>query len=816
MRFAIKYFTSILLFVISIPAIHSQTGTATVKGRITTVFGDPVANVSISYDDKGSISNDDGYYTIEIPAGKKIYLRFSHVSFVDMTIPVQLPPGGTKILHVEIQEKVEEIDSITIQAHKENAGGITHINVETVKAIPSTSNSLKEVITGMALGASSDNELSTQYKVRGGNYDENLVYVNGIEVYRPFLIRSGQQEGLSFVNTDMTGNVKFSSGGFQAKYGDKLSSVLDIRYRQPETFGLRVDMSMTGASVTTDIAGDKTGMILGLRYHNNSLLVNSKDINANYNPRFTDMQLFVNKKLNSHTGVRFLGNFASNNYLYIPTTRRTKFGSLLDPKELYVYYEGRENDKYLTGFGALQLKYVPNEKTDFDLTASLFNTKEEEYFDILASYALGTPNTDASATDYGESVIEEEIGAQLNHARNDLDALIGNIKIRYQYRTGKHQIITGLGYQYENIRDRLIEWEVIDSAGFSVRPPGHEPNLEPYEPFEGPLTPYQDLRGNHTTDISRITGFIQWNHRIRKNEHIIRMNAGVRTHTWTIEGNSQTVVSPRAQISLKPAWTRDVIFRLSGGLYAQPPMYRELRDFDGILHPGVKAQKSWHLVVGGDYSFDMWNRPFKLTAEAYYKYLTDVNPYNLDNVRIRYAAHNDATAYATGLDMRINGEFVPGTESWFNFGYLKTEENIQGKGYIPRPTDQRLKFALLFQDYVPSIPKLKMYMNLIYNTGVPGGSPAYSDPYDYQSRLGDYRRVDIGIFYIFKDRKNASRAHWLHSFKEFSIGGEIFNMFDIPNAITNTWVRDVYSKRMYAVKNYMTGRVFNLRIKCKL
>jgi hypothetical protein len=364
----------------------------------------------------------------------------------------------------------------------------------------------------------------------------------------------------------------------------------------------------------------------------------------------------------------------------------------------------------------------------------------------------------------------------------------------------------------------VIEWEVIDSAGFSINPPKILPkNDQPYSPYTGPLVPYQNVRATNFVDINRFSGYIQWSRKGYIGNNEIWMNAGVRSQNWTVSGDNitsttQITFSPRAQFSLKPNWNKDMFFRLSGGLYHQPPSYRELRDANGVVNPDVKAQQAIHIVLSNDYSFKMWNRPFKMVSELYYKLLTDVNPYTLDNVRIRYAAANNAKAFAQGFDFRLNGEFVPGTESWFSFGYLKTEENIDNKGYISRPTDQRLKFALLFQDYMPKIPSIKLYLNLVYNTGLPGGSPSYSDPYLYQNRLLDYRRADVGFSKVLIDAQNPSTKKWLKSFKELAIGLEIFNLFDNQNAITNTWVRDVYSKNQYAIPNYMTTRVFNVKV----
>ncbi len=791
---------------------------ATVKGVVKDLRGVVIEDVSISYGDKGTTSDSKGYFELTIPANKEIALVFKHIGFAIYGEKIRISNNGKKTLSVVLLDKVESIEEVEIITNRQEVEGITGVKVETIKNLPSTNASIESTIKVLGLGASSDNELSTQYKVRGGNYDENLVYVNGIEVYRPFLVRSGQQEGLSFVNVDMTQNVKFSSGGFQAKYGDKLSSVLDISYRKPTEFGVKAEFSMLGASAAVEgiSKNKKSTAIVGLRYRDNSLLVNSKEISSNFNPRFMDVQSYVTHKLNDKFSIDFLGTFSLNEYRYLPTSRRTKFGTLQDPQELIVFYNGQENDQYYTAFGALSAKYAINSNWKVNLTSSIFNTQEEEYFDIAAFYELGDANTDAGSENYGESDYTVGIGSQIDHARNALDALIGNIEAKASYHINQHHFDFGVKYQVENIKDRLVEWQIIDSAGFSLRPPGLSLNEQPYEAFEGPIVPYQDVRGTNTSDLRRLMAFGQWNMKTFIGDHQLWTSLGIRGHQWTIENNTQTIFSPRVQVSIKPYWDSDVLFRLSGGSYAQPPFYKELRDSEGIVQSDVKAQKSLHFVLGSDIGFKMWGRPFKLVTEAYYKHVTDVNPYTLDNVRIRYAAENNAVAYATGFDMRINGEFVTGTESWFNFSYLDTKENIDDRGYISRPSDQRLKFSLLFQDYVPSMPHLKMYMNLVYNTGVPGGSPTYADPYDFQTRLSDYKRADIGVFFVFKDAQKKSNKRWLIPFKDFSVGAEIFNMFDMRNAITNTWVRDVYTKRMYAVKNTMTGRVFNVKLKMKL
>jgi hypothetical protein len=423
---------------------------------------------------------------------------------------------------------------------------------------------------------------------------------------------------------------------------------------------------------------------------------------------------------------------------------------------------------------------------------------------------------------YGDVKYSRAIGSQLNHGRNDLDALILNAEIKGFHEMKKNQLEWGAKYTREDIRDRLIEYEIVDSAGFSLNPPKLSHNDQPYESYYGPLVPFKNVRATNYATINRLSGYLQWNRRDTIGTAKVWYNAGIRFHEWNvtgqnISGKSQFIASPRFQFAVKPNWDKDMIFRISGGLYAQPPFYRELRDANGVILPDVKAQKSIHFVLSNDYSFKLWKRPFKLVSEAYYKTMTDVNPYTVDNVRIRYAANNNAVAYTQGLDFRLNGEFVKGTESWISAGYLKTEENIDNQGYIARPTDQRLKFGLLFQDYMPKIPSVKFYLNLVYNTGLPGGSPSYADVYKYQIRLRDYRRADAGFSYVFTE-KNSTRpdTNWLKKFKDLSVGFEIFNMFDNQNAITNTWVRDVETKTQIGIPNYLTTRVFSLKLSAKL
>ncbi|WP_026452005.1 TonB-dependent receptor [Aequorivita capsosiphonis] len=795
---------------------------AVIKGIILDENSLPIAGANVLYNDTGTISDFNGFYLLEIPSNQDITITFSHVGHKKVQVTVNLSPNEDYELNPVINTTIEQISEVVISGREnKRVQGVTTISPEVIRKMVGANAGVENLLKSLP-GVSGNDELSTQYAVRGGNYDENLVYVNDIEVYRPFLVRSGQQEGLSFVNSDLTSNVDFSAGGFQAKYGDKLSSVLDITYRRPVSFGATIDASLLGASASVE-GVSKNGRlsgIMGIRYRDNSLFVNSKQTETNYRPKFADAQTYLTYKFSNKFELSFLGNISLNEYKYKPLTRQTNFGTITDPIALLVFYEGQEEDKYSTYFGALKSTWVVSDNYTAKFIGSLYQTTEQEHFDILAEYRLGEVNTEIGGEDLGEVEFTRGIGGQLTHARNDLDALILNLEHKGNLSIEENNFEYGIKYTREDIRDRVQEYEIIDSAGFSIRPPIFPPNNQPYQADTSPIVPYTDVRALNDTQIDRFSGYAQWSRKTNLGNSELWLNAGVRAHNWTVSGkniesNTQTVFSPRGQVALKPDWDMDMLFRLSGGVYNQPPFYRELRDSSGTVRPNVKAQKSIHIVFGNDYSFKMWDRAFRLNSELYYKHLTDVNPYSLENVRIRYRANNNAVAYAYGLDLRLAGEFVPGTESWLSFGYLKTEENIDDRGYIFRPTDQRLKFGMLFQDYIKVIPSMKMYLNLTYNTGLPGGSPSYADPYKYQVRLPDYKRADIGMSYVIVDDTKLRDSGWLKPFKELTVGAEIYNIFDVQNSITNTFVRDVYTKVQYSIPNYLTPRVFNVRLTAK-
>jgi len=786
---------------------------STLTGLILNQKNEPIEGVNIISSKEGTTTDQNGFYKFIIDSNEDVTITFSHINYKKTKIIINLIQNEVLEFNPVLSEYFEQISEIIINSNsRSDIKSILNLSPKKLRDVKGIMPGIENILKTLP-GVSLNNEMSSQYSVRGGNFDENLIYVNGVEIFRPLLVRSGQQEGLSFVNSEMTDNVKFSAGGFESKYGDKMSSVLDIRYRVPKKNDFKINTSLLGASIISDniFRDGKITNMLGVRYRNNSLLVNSKETVSNFTPSFLDIQNSLNFNIGNKLKIGSILNYSRNSYNFKPLNRQTNFGTIEDPLALVIFYQGDEKDNYISYFNSIFLDYELNNSTNLNLTSSFYNSNEKEYYDILAQYNLAEVNTNIGSEDLGEIEFSQGVGSQLNHARNNLNAQIFNIDSKIKYIKNKNEFNLSLKYTSERINDRIVEWEVIDSAGYLIDPP-FILNLseQPYEPNEGPIVPFQNIRSTTKTKINRVQSYLQWeNESFLKNSKIY-YNIGLRHHMWKINSNKfKSVISPRLQISLIPDSNPNMIYRFKYGIYNQPPFYKELRAYDGLLNEDVLAQKSTHYVISNEYNFDMWDRSFKLSSEIYYKDLKDINPYTLENVRIRYSATNNSKAYAYGLDVRINGEFVKGTESWFSFGYLKTEENIDNRGFIPRPTDQRLKFGILFQDYVPNIPKLKMFINLVYNTGLPGGSPSYADSYEYLNRLPDYKRADIGISYEIKGK---SKKLIINKFDKISFGIEIFNMFDMQNSITNTWVRDVYSKRQYSIPNYLTPRIFNLNL----
>ncbi|GHV72620.1 TonB-dependent receptor [Bacteroidia bacterium] len=673
------------------------------------------------------------------------------------------------------------------------------IDATNTKILPTISANIEDLIKTLP-GVHSNTELSSQYSVRGGNYDENLIYVNDIEIFRPFLIRSGEQEGLSFINPDLVSSLKFSAGGFEAKYGDKMSSVLDIRYKHPTKFGASATLDLLGASASVEaISPDKKlSLLFSVRQKSNQYLMSSMQVKGDYKSSFTDIQTLIAYTIDNRWSVDFLGNYAINKYQLAPTSRYTKFGTLGNPINLYIHYEGAEVDNYNTKFAASSVSFRPSSKQQHKLTLSVFQSVESETYDILGAYWLSQTDNEMGKDPFGNPVELMGVGSFIDHARNVLDAIVYNVNYQTQIETDRCYWILGMKYQHEDIVDGIDEWKLVDSVGYN------SPNA-------------QDLPGEHNTPSVPVL-----QNTYRSNNHVIsdrfmtfaqntitinarlRTILGARMVYW--DYNNEWLCSPRASLIYTPQ--QRLSLRFATGLYYQPPFYRELRNLQGQLNPHIKAQRSIHFVGALDYFMTLWNRPFKVVTEVYYKDLSNLIPYEIDNVRIRYAATNNAKGYATGLDVRMNGEFVKGVESWFGFSWMQTQESINGMAYVPRPTDQRLNFNLFFQDYLTSNENIRAHINMIFGTGVPNGTTlAFERPelYANRLRLPAYRRVDIGFSY---------QPPFVKKYKAW-ISLEVFNVFDINNTISYMWVTDVYGAQ-YAVANYLTPRLFNLKLSAEL
>ena len=675
------------------------------------------------------------------------------------------------------------------------------ISALSVRNLPSVNNSIEALIKTLP-GVSSNNELTSQFSVRGGNFDENLIYVNDLEIFRPFLIRSGEQEGLSFINPDLVSTVQFSAGGFDAKYGDKMSSVLDIRYKRPNEFAGSVSLDLLGATAHLEGAtnNQKWRGLIGARHKSNQYLLNALPTQGDYRPAFTDIQAYILHTVNPRLEFDFLGNVALNKFHFVPSSRWTTFGTEGNPLGLFIHFDGQEISRFNSVFGAFSAIYRPHVNVQHRFTVSGFQTIEREFFDILGQYRL-------SEVDMGENGSEPGtlmgVGSFLNHARNELNAIIYNVNYQGRFLTSKVFWLWGLKYQREDILDHLNEWKMVDSMNFSLPHPPIEPGMT--NPSRPPLLQNVYNAKHHLTS-NRYQGFLQSNFEVSPELAVV---AGIRASYWDF--NREFLVSPRASLTYAPKNLENWAFRFATGIYYQPPFYRELRDLDGSLNSNIKSQRSIHVVLGSDYFLRLWGRPFRLTSEAYYKALSNLIPYEIDNVRIRYLAQNIGRGYATGLDFRLAGEVVKGAESWVSLSFMSTKESINGEPFIPRPTDQRVNFNLFFQDYLRSNENFKAHLNLVFGTGLPYGSPNVLRPDASGSfealqsrnnfRLPPYRRVDLGMSYQVKALKTGTL--W--------VSAEIFNLFDFSNTISYLWISD-FGNRQYAVPNHLTSRRLNFRI----
>ncbi len=792
------YITLLMLFAIIAGAAAQK---VTFKGRITDENHNPVevASVGVQGEAKGTVADLNGYYSLTCESKDSITLIYSMIGYQTRK-RIFANPTDTLIVNVMLPSMNISLQQVDVVDSEKQMGSTKKIELpDKLRLQPSASGSAIEDLIKSQAGVSSHNELSSQYNVRGGNFDENSVYVNGIEVYRPLLIRAGQQEGLSFLNPDMVSAVSFSTGGFEAKYGDKMSSVLDVTYRKPREFESTVSASLLGASAYIGWGNNKVSISNSVRYKSNSYLFGTFDTKGEYKPSFIDYQVYFDWRITDKLYVSLIGNISQNKYNFTPSDRTTSFGTLEDVKQFKVYFGGWESDIFRTFFGAAAVNYTPNQYHQFTLQASAFQTDEEETYDIMGEYWLDEINTDQTMG----------VGRYMEHARNYLKANVQTVSFTGKHYLGSNDLRWGIDWKREAFNDNQREWELRDSLGYNVPVTG-----------DGGLRPVYSLTSQTSYTSNHISAYIQDTYKINCSIGLISINAGARLSWW--DWNNEVIFSPRASVGLIPKFCDDLTFRFATGVYYQTPFYKEMRDTTTVggittvtLNKKIKSQRSIHVVLGCDYHFKQYNRPFKLTAEAYYKKLDNLIPYNIDNVRIVYYGENCAKGYATGLDLKLFGEFVPGTDSWLTFSVMDTKERINGGEWIPRPTNSTFCASLYFTDYFPGTDRWKMSLQGTYADGLPFGPP-HSGRERHVFNAPAYRRVDIGMSYRLLDNEERHYRTGVRSwFKNVWLGIDAFNILGINNVNSYYWVKDINNYN-YAVPNYLTGRLINARILMEL
>ncbi len=812
----------LLLFslILIVATVVNGQDTGTLEGSIRDSIGEPVefANVALQGTQQGTMTEPDGSYSLEVPSGRSYTVIISCVGYRTKQFAVRLDSGESRKQDISLQTDIRALREVSVSARQERGSTFQRIDVEDLSYMPTATGRVETIIKSQA-GVSSNNELSSQYSVRGGNFDENLVYVNDVEIYRPFLVRSAQQEGLSFVNSDLVSSIKFSAGGFDARYGDKMSSALDITYKRPRKFGGSTSISLLGASAHVEGVSktERFTYLAGYRYKTTQYLLNTLETSGDYKPQFSDFQTLLTYQLSRKLELSFLGNYSSSKYQFIPQTRNTEFGTKDIPLNLRIYYDGQEMDQFDTYLGALTLNWKPRKGLSLKLIGSAFRTSEEETFDIIGQYWINELDNTIGSDTYGDSLLNIGVGTEQVHARNYLEAYVISVSHLGAYRNGNRHIQWGLSYQFQEFYDQISEWEIIDSAGYVI----------PYNGEVLELT--KTLKSDNHISYDQFSAFVQNTREINTKRADYFITAGIRGLVWNF--NQTSMISPRATFSTQPNWKRDMMFHLSAGYYYQPPFYKEMRMPNGEINYNIEPQRSIHLLLGGDYIFELWDRPFKLTGEAYYKWLSNLIPYKIENVRVSYAGENISAGYATGIDFKLNGEFVPGAESWFTLSFLQTREDVEGDyiqvwngtefvteeaGEFPRPTDQVFTVGLYFQDYFPNHPGYKVHLNAFYGTGIPLSSPV-EDQYYTQLRMRAYRRVDIGFSKVIKRETDIwGERNPLRFFESIWISAEIFNLLDINNEASYLWIRTISDQEgipaMFGIPNYLTGRRFNVKL----
>ena len=782
--------------------------------------GKPVSQANVFYNNQNFTTDDNGFVKIPL-ADSEQTLSAEKETFKGFSKTIKLFPKvqnlNVKFIYNQRETQIEEV--VFQKKGKPKVTDLTSIEISAAEAqkVASLSGGVEGLLKTLP-SVNSNAELSSQYMVRGGNYDENLIYINDIEIYRPFLIRNSLQEGLSIINPDMVQAINFSAGGFEAKYGDKMSSALNIYYRQPTKFELSGEVSLIGARLSTGFASKdkKLSALFSGRYRNTNLVLNTLNEDTDFNPQYMDFQTYINYKFNDKWDISFIGYWSKNDYEMVPKVKEVEFGSLQTPLKLSVFYDGKEDDEYKNMMGTATINFKPNKKWAFSLDSFAYQNREREYYTIASAYQLQTfdPITGAPITSY-------DVGGQIDHARNDLLVRTYGAQFKTKFSPDLNtDFEVGLKIEKENLQDFTNEWQLVDSLGYSTPRDFVLP---------GQLDPSQlklrfNIAGANHIEPTRMSGYAQYSKKFYWGSNRIFVNAGVRASHWDF--NDETIISPRAQFAIKPDWDMDMLFKISGGIYYQSPFYKEIKDLDGNFNPNIKSQRSTQVILANDYEFEMVKRPFKLTTELYYKKMDNLIPYYLDNVRIRYSGANNSEGYAYGIDTRLFGHFVPGVDSWISASYARVKENIDGRGYISRPTDPRFRFSMFYQDYMPKFPSMRVNLTLTYANGLPSGTPISLDqngkpdfeaPYNYQRTLPSYKRVDIGLSKVFIDQKdNKVNGGFWGNFKELTLGVQIFNAFNISNTIANQWVNDVSSGYNYPVPVRLTGRFFNVKLEFKL
>lgn len=790
----------IITLLFTILSFYTAVAQISVSGKVTDEKEAPIefATIRVMGTAIGTNSNLKGEFSLSVAQCDTLLVEVSCIGYASIKRQY-VKPKGKITLNAKLYPKSQELREVQVVEIKRQTNQMQTIDAKALRLTPDASGGSVEAVLSTMAGVSSKNEMSSQYMVRGGSYDENSVYINGIEIYRPQLISSGQQEGLSIINPDMVGSVNFSTGGFSAEYGDKMSSVLDIAYREPEAFEGAVSLSLQGGSLSIGQSNKRFSQLHGFRYKRNSSLLGSLETKGEYDPQYFDYQTNLNYKIGEKWKASFLGNISINNYRFTPQNRNTSFGTSTNAKQFTVYFDGHEKDKFETYFGALSLNYRYSKNSDMSLLASGYLTNELVSYDIHGEYWLDEAGTSGEGGVGGEL----GVGKYHEHARNRLKMSVFSLGMKGNMAFGRNKLSYGMSFNRETIYERASEWEQRDSAGYSLPHTGNGVQMV-YN-----LTSKQDFCSN------RISAFAQDVFRITNDAGYWTVNGGVRLSYWDF--NSEFLISPRVSVGFIPKSNERFALRMAAGMYCQSPYYKEYRmeklDEYGnayiALNKDIKSQRSIHFIAGGDYTFRSNNRPFKFTAEMYYKNLSNVIPYEIDNLKLVYSGLNESKGYVTGVDLKFFGQFVEGTDSWISFSLMKTQEELNGVK-VPRPTDQRYSFALFFTDYFPKFPKAKFSLKAIFSDGLPTTSPRATRDISY-FRVPAYKRVDAGISYQLVGGENKPTSGVLKSFKSVWLGVDVFNLFDISNVSSYYWVTDV-NEMQYAVPNYLTRRQLNVRL----